>query len=30
MTGIEVEILTDDLLVVPQKIGIDLRSDRAD
>lgn len=30
LTGIEVEILTDDLPVVQQKIGIDLRSGNAD
>ena len=30
LTGIEVEILTDDLPVVQQKIGIDLRGGKAD
>lgn len=30
LTGIEVEILTDDLPVVQQKVGIDLRSSQAD
>jgi multiple sugar transport system substrate-binding protein len=30
LTGIEVEILTDDLPVVQQKVGIDLRSGKAD
>jgi multiple sugar transport system substrate-binding protein len=30
LTGIEVEILTDDLPVVQQKVGIDLRSGQAD
>ena len=30
LTGIEVEILTDDLPVVQQKVGIDLRSGNAD
>ena len=30
LTGIEVEVLTDDLPVVQQKVGIDLRSGKAD
>ena len=30
LTGIEVEILTDDLPVVQQKVGIDLRGGNAD
>lgn len=30
LTGIKVEILTDDLPVVQQKVGIDLRSGHAD